>query len=38
MSRDLRSFLSLLEEKGLLVRVKRIVNRRFELAALISKA
>jgi UbiD family decarboxylase len=37
MSRDLRSFLSLLEEKGLLVRVKRIVDRRFELAALITK-
>ena len=38
MSRDLRSFLSLLEEKDLLIRVKKSVNRRYELAALISKA
>ncbi len=38
MPKDLRGFIDLLEEKGLLIRVKKAVNRRFELAALIVKA
>jgi len=38
MDKDLRSFLPLLEEKGLLLRVKKAVDRRFELTSLIVKA
>jgi anhydromevalonate phosphate decarboxylase len=37
MPKDLRSFLSLLEEKGELVRVNKSVSRKFELAAVVSK-
>lgn len=38
MSEDLRSFLAKLDEKGLLIKVKRSVNPRFEIASLILKA
>ena len=37
MPRDFRSFLSLLEQKGELVRVSKSVSSRFELAAVVSK-